>query len=131
MQFKTGKLSQYLETILNELMRGSLSWMLDTCAKLTTEAINKPSLRKELVFLFLRLSMVHQSGRSITKEELTRKFNPLQIAANLLEKSSLQSVELQKLFRTLDNLFIKEFFKGEDLDSNPIPKVCLEMSLVK
>jgi hypothetical protein len=31
----------------------------------------------------------------------------------------------------LDNLFIKEFFKGEDLDSNPVPKVCLEMSLVK
>lgn len=64
-------------------------------------------------------------------EEMTRRFNPLQIAANLLEKSSLHSIELQKLLRMLDNLFIKEFFKGEDLDSNQIPKACLEMSLVK
>lgn len=112
-------------------MSGSLTWIVDNLVCLLEHHADFTSeFRLELLNVYHWLFMV-LNQKEMQKETLCARTGILKQISILVEKAYVQdSPEFMKLLRILDVIFIKEFSK-EDLEVKVMPKVLLNMSLLK
>jgi hypothetical protein len=112
-------------------MYGSLSWFLEDVALLMEEGSHfSIHFRQDLYLVYLN-TLLALNAKEQSKEGFCSKYQVLRQISSLLDREVVvQSTEFTRLLQILDVIFVKVYIK-EDIDGLVMPKVCLNMGLVK